>query len=366
MRALTIAIRLVSLLAFSLPSLAAGPIVEGELGQKLDESMTQAAADGFSGVLLVAKDGKVMISKGYGQANLKEKRPYTSETVFDIGSITKQFTAAAIMHLEMNGKLSVDDTLTKYFDNVPDDKRTITLHHLLTHSAGLTDTVGGDYEVAPRDETVRRILATKLLTPPGERYRYSNAGYSALGAVVEIASGQPYERYLHENLFLPAGMRQTGYRLPDWNQAVVACGVLALGLDWGSPLEKRWADDGPYWNLRANGGILSTVGDMYRWHLALEGDEVLSNEAKTKIFAPHVPEGPRARTHYGYGWSIATTPRGTKLVQHNGSNGIFYAVFKRYVAEDTVIIMASNDARRMARRHEGKIVQIVFPSAIAE
>ena len=183
---------------------------------------------------------------------------------------------------------------------------------------------------------------------------------------MEIASGQPYERYLRENLFLPAGMKQTGYRLPDWNQADVARGVLPLGLDWGSPLDKKWADDGPYWNLRCNGGILSTVGDMYRWHLALEGDDVLSSEAKTKIFTPHVLEGPRARTHYGYGWSIVTTPRGTKLVEHNGGNGIFYAVFKRYVDEDTMIIMASNDARQMAERLEGGIDRIVFPSAIAE
>lgn len=360
-RALAIAILLVGVISFGLSSSAADEIVRGKLGRKLDEYMAKAAANGFSGVLFVARDGEVVISKGYGYANLKEKKPYSPETVFDIGSITKQFTAAAIVHLEMNGKLSVDDKLTEFFDDVPDDKRAITLHHLLTHSAGLTDTVGGDYEVAPRDETVRKILATKLLTPPGERYRYSNAGYSVLGAVVEIASGQPYEKYLRESLFLPAGMRQTGYRLPDWKPAVVARGVLPLGLDWGSPLDKKWADDGPYWNLRCNGGILSTVGDMYRWHLALEGEEVLSNEAKAKIFTPHVPEGPRAGTHYGYGWSIATTPRGTKLVEHNGGNGIFYAVFKRYVDEDTVIIMASNDARRPASRHENSVARIVFP-----
>jgi CubicO group peptidase (beta-lactamase class C family) len=357
-------IRLAACIAASWPlwPLSAEEIVRGELGEKLDAHMTAQAAGGFSGVLVVARGGEVVISKGYGDADLENKLPYTSATVFDIGSITKQFTAAAIVHLESAGKLRVEDTIGKYFADVPADKRTITLHHLLTHSAGLRDNFGGDYEVMSRDDIVHQALASKLLTPPGQSYRYSNAGYSLLAAVVEIVSGAGYEAYLREHFFGPLNMAQTGYRLPDWTKSSIARGVRKTGEAWGSPLDKRWADDGPYWNLRGNGGILSTVGDMYRWHLALESDKVLSAVAKAKVFTGYVPEGLGARSHYGYGWSIAETARKTKLVTHNGGNEVFYAVVRRYVDEDTVVIMASNDVRHSAEKQERAVLLIVFPA----
>ena len=336
-------------------------IVNGDLGRQLDAFMAEHAAQGFSGVLLVARDGQIVICKGYGLADLKNKTPFTSDTVFDIGSITKQFTAAAIMRLEMDGTLSTDDPITKYLDNVPPDKRGITLHHLLTHTSGLWGQLGGDYEVAPRDQVVARMLAMKLSAPPGKSYRYSNGGYSLLGAVVEIASGQPYETYLREKLLLPAGMQHTGYKLPNWSDMTVAHGVLPMGIDWGTPFEKRWADEGPYWNLRANGGILSTVGDMYRWHQALLDDKILSAEAKRRMFTRHIGEDAVGSSHYGYGWSIATTQRGTTLITHNGGNGVFFADFRRYIDDDdTVIIIASNDARHRAEPLERGIRTIVF------
>jgi CubicO group peptidase (beta-lactamase class C family) len=345
----------------SAPSVRAGDVVQGELGKNLDRHMTKLADDGFCGALLVARDGQIVISKGYGYAWIKNKVPFTPETVFDIGSITKQFTAAAIMRLEMDGKLSTDDKLSKYFDDVPSDKREITLHHLLTHSSGLVGELGDDYEVASREEVVRNMLAMKVSAPPGERFYYSNGGYSLLGAVVEIASGQPYETYLREQLWLPAGMRHTGYRLPDWPKAVVARGVLVYGLDWGTPIDKPWADDGPYWNLRANGGILSTTSDMYRWHQALLGEKILSSDAKAKMFTGYIAEPRSSRRPYGYGWFISTTPRGTELIEHGGSNTIFFADYQRFVDEDTVIILASSDSRHPAHQHEGDIANIVFP-----
>jgi CubicO group peptidase (beta-lactamase class C family) len=220
---------------------------------------------------------------------------------------------------------------------------------------------GGDYQATSRDEIVRLALASKLLWPPGGRYRYSNAGYSLLAAVVEIVSGTGYEAYLREHFFGPAGMTQTGYRLPDWSKSPLAHGVRKTGDAWGSPLDKLWADDGPYWNLRGNGGILSTVGDMYRWHQALMSDKVLSADARTKMFTGYVPEGLGARTRYGYGWSIVETSRKTKLVTHNGGNEVFYAVVYRFVDEDTVLIMASNDPRHSASKQERAVLQILFP-----
>jgi CubicO group peptidase (beta-lactamase class C family) len=340
----------------------AGEIVEGELGGRLDAQMTKSAADGFSGVLLVARDGQIAISKGYGFADLKNKVPFTSETVFDVGSITKQFTAAAIMRLASDGKLSVDDRLEKFFPEVPADKRAITVHHLLTHGSGLFGELGGDYQVAPRDDVVRQMLAMKPAAAPGTRFRYSNGGYSVLAAIVEIASGQPYETYLREKLFLPAGMQHTGYKLPDWSKSVVARGVLPKGVDWGTPLDHRWADDGPYWNLRGNGGILSTVEDLYLWHEALLSDKVLPDAARERMFMPHIPEDPGARSHYGYGWAIDTTRRGTKLITHNGGNGIFFADFYRFVGDNVVLIIASNDARHSAERLERGLLATIFPA----
>lgn len=358
---LIFAIPLVLLGAAVLAGAAAppAPVVSGPLGEKIDTYMSRLEGFGFAGSLLVAKDGKVVVHKGYGLANQEKKVPFTAETVFDIGSITKQFTAAAILKLEMAGKLKVTDPITKHFDGVPPDKQGITLHHLLTHSAGLEDVFGGDYEEMPRDELVKKAFASKLLWAPGTRYEYSNAGYSLLTAVVEKVSGQPYETFLRENLFKPAGMEKTGYRLAKWAPEDLAHGYEAEG-HWGTPLDHPWAPDGPWWNLRGNGGILSTVGDLYKWHQALEGEKILSKEAKAKLFTPHVPEDEEGSSHYGYGWAIFKTSRNTRLIAHNGGNGIFAADFRRYVDENVVLIIGSNQSDFSSIAVSGQLPKIVF------
>jgi len=319
----------------------AGPTVKGDLGQRLDTYMKRLAGVGFSGTLLVAKDGEVVLSKGYGLADRRRGIPDTEETVISIGSITKQFTAAAILKLEMQGKLKVSDSISRYLPGVPPDKSGITLHHLLTHTAGLDSDYGdSDYEAVSRDEIIRRAMAKPLRSEPGKKHYYSNAGYSLLGAIVEIVTGGSYEKYLHDQLFVPAGMTKTGYLLPKWNKDSIAIGY-RRGEEWGTILSRPWAPDGPWWNLRANGGIHSTIGDMYRWHVALLGESILSNEEKGKLFTPWVPEE-GGDSFYGYGWAIFTTPRGTKLVAHNGGNGIFAADFRRYLDENTMYYIASN------------------------
>ncbi|MBK6315836.1 MAG: beta-lactamase family protein [Blastocatellia bacterium] len=217
----------------------------------------------------------------------------------------------------------------------------MTIHQLLTHSAGLESDYGPtDYEAVSRDEIARRVFAAPLRTTPGKEYFYSNAGYSLLAAIVEILSGQSYEAYLRANLFEPAGMKATGYKVA-WRDGQVAHGYVD-GKDWGTILDKPWDKDGPYWNLRGNGGLHSTAGDMYRWHLALEGEKILSKSAKDKYFKPHVPEDPEGHSYYAYGWAVFETPRKTRLVAHNGSNGVFVADFRRYVDENVVIYAASN------------------------
>lgn len=334
-------------------------LVQGELGQKLDEHMTTLAKDGFSGVLLVAKGGAVVIAKGYGLGNREKQIPFTSTTVFDIGSITKQFTGAAITKLEMQAKLSANDKLSKYFD-VPPDKAEITLFQLLTHSAGLQGDFGGDYEPAAREALVRQVLESKLLFAPGTRHRYANSGFSILAAIVEKVSGQTYEAFLREQLWLPAGMEHTGYRLPQWPAETIAHGYRGA-TDWGTPLDKLWAEDDPYWNLRGNGGVLSTVWDMYRWDRALRGDTILSADAKDRMLARRVKEGPILRLWYSYGWSLRDMCADLRVAEHNGGNGIFFADFIRYLDDDTVIIAASNRAEDSEGDYIRGITRVVFP-----
>jgi len=321
-------------------ALAASAPAEPPLGEKLDRWLV--AAD-FRGNVLVSKGGTVLLRKGYGMADREKGIPYTADTVFDVGSITKQFTAAAILKLEMQGKLHVEDPIGKYLPNVPDDKKSITLHHLLTHTSGLESDFAGDYDPVSREEYVKRTLASKLRSKPGETHFYANSGYSLLGAVVEIASGQPYEKYLRDNLFLPAGMGDTGYKLPAWPEARLAVGYHE-GKRWGRINERPWDKDGPYWALRANGGISSTLDDMLRWHVALTGETVLSTVEKEKMFRRHVAEGPGADTYYGYGWSIGESAWGGRLIEHNGGNGTFFADFLRYTDDGIVVILSTNDS----------------------
>lgn len=339
------------LTAFSKPSSA------------LDAWSEDMAGSGFSGAVLVARGGEVILHAGYGMADREQARPFTADTAFTTGSITKQFTAAAILRLEEQGKLSVDDAIGRFFDEVPEDKQGITLHHLLTHTSGLIGDIGDDYEALTRDALLDRALASTLQWAPGTRYDYSNLGYSLLGAVIELVSGQSYERYIHEQLFVPAGMERTGYRIPRWAPGEVAVGYRG-DERWGTPLEHPWAEDGPWWNLRANGGVLSTLGDLHRWHRALDGDTVLSEASRRKLFTPHVPEDEAGSSHYGYGWALFTTVRDTRLAAHDGSNGYFYADFRRYMDEDVLILYVTNDAGAGLRQSHRTLVEAVFSGPV--
>ncbi|MBZ5637182.1 MAG: beta-lactamase family protein [Acidobacteriia bacterium] len=312
----------------------------GDLEARLDRWLV--AAD-FRGSALVAKGGTVVLRKGYGLSDRESGVPYGPDTVFSLGSITKQFTAAAILKLEMQGKLHVEDPIGKHVPGVPEDKRAITLHHLLTHTSGLESDFADDFDPVGRDDYVKRILSSKLRTRPGEAFFYSNAGYSLLGAIVEIVSGKPYEAYLRENLFLPAGMKDTGYRLPGWDPKRIAVGYRD-GKRWGRLTDKPWAEDGPYWALRANGAIHSTLDDMLRWHVALQGAAILSDEEKKKLYGRHVREEPGGDSFYGYGWTIRDSPWGGRAISHNGGNGVFYAEVIRLVDEDLVVVLSTNDS----------------------
>lgn len=322
----------------------------------IDEFLTQISQQGFSGSVLVS-DGINVFNKGYGLADRENKIEVDENTVFTVGSVTKQFTGAAILKLEMQGKLSVNETIDKYLKDVPADKKSITLHHLLTHSSGLPPEFGGDYDVLERDGFLEKTWKTPLLSKPGEKYEYSNIGYSVLSAIIEIVSKQTYEQYLNENLFVPAKMTQTGYRFPKWKAEQLSVGYRGENR-WGKSTEKPWGKTGPYWNLLGNGGILSTTGDLYKWHQALLGDEILNKEAKEKYYKRHIEEG--AGTFYGYGWALFPTPRNTTLITHNGGNGIFFCDFLRYVDEKVTIIMFTNSMRHEFQTIPREIAGVFF------
>ena len=315
-------------------------------------------ASGVRGGVLIAKNNQVVLAAGYGWADAARTVPITPQTVFDIGSITKQFTGTAILKLQEEGKLSVTDPITKYVGEVPADKRNITIHQLLTHTAGFPPDVVERGEVLTRDAALRRILDTKQITPPGAKYHYSNAGFSLLAAIVEIASGEPYEQYLRDKLWKPAGMSKTGFVLPQWNANEIAHGFDVSG-DLGTSRD-RWGPDGPTWGSRGAGGVLSTLEDLHRWHRALEGEAILSAPSKRALFSAHVPEDDAGTSHYGYGWALFTSPRGTRLIAHDGSNGIFFANFLRYVDDNVVIVYFTNERNSPSRRALGLVADAFF------
>lgn len=317
------------------------------------------ASSGYSGAVLVSRGGDILVSKGFGLADKESGKPYTADTVVDILSITKQFTAAAILKLQEQGALSVNDPVTRFFDDVPDDKKSITLHHLLTHTSGLKDSFEGDYSRVTRDDLERSIWKSRLLSVPGEEYSYSNVGYGLLGIVIEKVSGKSYEAFLNENLFQPAGMKWTGYRLPEWEPENFAVGYrshavgsyrwlarlrswFGAGDRWGTPLDQSWADDGPWWSLRANGGILSTLNDLHRWHLALEDDVVLSASSKNQLYFPHVRESPDGNAYYAYGWVVSKEKGKVTQIYHDGGNPYFFSFFYRSVEHNFLLLFSTN------------------------
>ncbi len=331
-------------------SLRPGEVVQGEAAARVDRYLSRLVPHGFSGAVLIAtagpdgrwtSGGQVVLKKAYGLANRTTGLPYTVDMVSCIGSVTKQFTGAAIVKLEMQGRLKTSDPIAKYLPGVPPDKQGITIHHLLTHTAGFAGDQGGsDEEPIERDALIARVLAQPLAAKPGERFEYSNEGYSLAGAIVERVSGQSYEAFLREHLFLPADMNETGYQLPNWPLEKLPLGYGPQGGEWGRVFKNGWLPDGPGWWLRANGGIHSSLDDLYRWHLALESTKVLSAEALKQYLTGHAPS--MGGEMYAYGWGVQKTRRGTTAITHNGGNGFFFTDFRRYVDDKVVIIAMSN------------------------
>ena len=272
--------------------LAANPIGAQDIGARLDSVMRAAEANGFSGVVRIAKNGNVLLEKGYGLANREKRIPFTKSTVVQIGSNTKDFTAVAILQLQQAGLLSVQDKLSRFFPDAPADKRDITVWQLMKHQAGFPLAFGGDFEQISRAQLIDNAMRFKLLYPPGSKTSYSNPGYALLAAIIEKVSGKTYDEYVRDRILVPLGLRRTGFLLPRFASTDLAHGYRSNGEDAGTMLAKPHASDGPYWNLRGNGGMLSTVADMHAFYTALFGTEKLIRfNARNGMFDPREPVG---------------------------------------------------------------------------
>ncbi len=314
-----------------------------DLKHRIDSYLSAGISKGFTGSVLVAKDGEIVLNKGYGLANREKNIVVTPNTVFDIGSVTKQFTATAILKLVAQNKIKLTDNITAFFNEVPEDKKTITIHQLLTHTAGLIDVIGeGDFDHIPTNDFFKELLATELLHKPGTKHEYSNSGYSILARIIEIVSEMEYEDFLDMHLFEPSGMTQTGYLKPNWDKNKYAIGY-QFNLSPIGAMAARYKKEGKIsWVLKGNGGVNSTQQDMYKWYLALTTHKILSKEQTEILTTPYVLEYENGTSYYAYGWAIFNSERNTKKISHNGSNGVFFHDFIWLPEEDAVVIFFTN------------------------
>lgn len=332
-------------------------------GQALDRDRTDAwfdrlvAEQGFSGAVLIAKDGRIVLDEGYGLADEERGTRMRPSTVVLTGSLSKQFTAAAILRLESEGLLRVTDRISEHLPGVPADKRTITIHHLLTHTAGFTsDHFDDDLTPMSLEEALPAIWALPLGSEPGTRYDYSNTGYALLAAIVQETTGRPFTRYMREEIFAPAGLTATGFFGDDWTGRQVAT-AYRNGERQGPPSEFP----GPFWGNMGNGGVMSTTADLYRWFRGLESGELLGTEAARKMFAPHAPM-PGDGQSYGYGWALAETELGPAIM-HSGLGLGGNSDLAFYRERDLTIIILCN--RAAFRFRDGEPYELRMPAVEA-
>jgi len=283
----------------------------------------------FSGSVLIARNGKVLVRKGYGEADRKRHGGNTAQTKFRLGSLTKQFTAMAILILQAQDKLNVHDRICIHLPNCPTSWQAITIHQLLTHTSGIPDFARfPDYQStmalpSSPTETIARFKEKPLDFQPGKKFSYSNSGYVVLGAIVEQASGKSYEAFLKDHIFVPLQMVNSGY---DHNK-----GDLAVGYRGQTDVADFIDMSIPY----AAGGLYSTVEDLYRWDQALYTNKLIPKSLRDKMFTSFGGFG------YGYGWGIGKAGD-RSVASHIGGVQGFTSSITRYSNDKVVIIVLSN------------------------
>ncbi|QYG00395.1 MULTISPECIES: serine hydrolase [Massilia] len=287
------------------------------LAGKLDALFKpQYKAEDPGATVIVVKDGKTVFRKAYGAADVAAKTPLTPGTVLRLGSITKQFTAVAILMLAEEGKLALNDPITRFFPDYPTGGKVITVEHLLTHTSGIVSYTGksGYVSTMAKDFTVAQMIDGFRNDPlefePGTQFRYNNSGYFLLGAIIERVSGTSYASFLEQRIFTPLGMKDTAYEGVERSNAPRAIGYSAQekGFAPAQPLSMSQ----PY----AAGALVSTVDDLAKWDAAIASGKLLKPASWKMAFTPYQLT-PEKSTGYGYGWGVGTL-QGTPVIEHGG------------------------------------------------
>jgi len=261
------------------------PLTWDNLGERLAAEETA----GFAGALLIVRDGEIVWNEGYGLASREKSIRNTPETIFAIGSTPIDFTKAAILLLAQDELLGLDQPITDFFDDVPEDKRATTVRHLMTGGSGLQDFHGAPGDTDPdhfwidRAECIRRILAQELLFAPGAGRQHSHSAWGLLAAIVEIVSETSYQDFTRELLFEPAGMESTGFNGDPVPEARLAVGYGELS-DGKINAPPFWGETS--WLVMGSGGMVSTTGDMLRWMRAIRSGEILTPETQRLYWSP--------------------------------------------------------------------------------
>ncbi|MDP2386389.1 MAG: serine hydrolase domain-containing protein [Bacteroidota bacterium] len=293
----------------------------------------------FNGSVLVGKKGKVLLGKGYGNANFSYNIPNTGETKFKLASVSKQFTATAIMILAEQGKLSIEDKLTKYITDYPNGDK-ITIHHLLSHTSGITNfTALPVYDsIRTKPHTLDQLIAYFKNKPldfePGAKFNYSNSGYLLLSYIIEKVSGQTIAGYMTNNIFEPLGMKNTG--VFEGNNPVIK--NLALGYTEN----EAGIENAPHIDMSipsGAGALYSTVEDLFIWDQALYTDKLLKKETLQKMFTVN-------KDNYGYGW-MHEKYRNHDWIFHSGGIEGFATNISRFPDDSLVIIILKNIDNQM-------------------
>lgn len=309
--------------------------------------------------LAVVRDGKLVKAAGYGLANLELNSPATSETVYEIGSMTKQFTAEAILLMVEEGKLSLDDTLGKHLDGLPSAWQALTLRQLLTHTSGLKDWEAANILSFRREYTAADFI--KLMSPfaldftPGERWSYSNTAYPLLGLVIAHVSGKSYEEFMVEHIFKPLGLNATRFNHPLEIVPQRASGYVEEAGRWqkGEPLRPLL--------LAPNGGIITTVLDLAKWERIFDTEQILKRASLEQMRTPvRLSDGRTFNAGFGLFMDVF---RDHRLWLHNGSTvGGFSSVFYHYPDDKlTVIVLCNIDRGDAVNRIATRVASFYVP-----
>ncbi|PZO41322.1 MAG: penicillin-binding protein [Shackletoniella antarctica] len=333
---------------------ALGSLSAQTIAAQADQYLSNLATEaGFSGSVLMARHGEILLSSGYGEADRERHILNTAQTRFRLSSLTKQFTAMAILILQERGALNVQDRICMHLADCPARWQAITIHQLLTHTAGIPDfnrlpdfwaTIGLPSSPA---ETIARFQDQPLEFLPGEKFRYSNSGYILLGAIIEQASGSTYETFLQDSIFAPLQMADSGY---DHN-----AGDLAVGYRDRSTQADFIDMSIPF----AAGGVYSTVADLYRWDRALYTEQLISQALLDQMFTPFVPILDGGGFGPGYGWFIGK--EGDRpMASHAGAINGFSSMITRYPQDHTFITVLSNREDTNLAEIQMQLTNILF------